>query len=95
VLLDATEKPVVFVIRAGLVQGYNPDTVRAAMLTAVEAFMAPANQTIGGTVLFRSVHALIMALLGISWAEFDAPTTDVVCAFNEFPVFGGLTVVFV
>lgn len=93
VLLDVTERPVIFTIRAGLIQGYDPVAVATATRAATEAFMAPANQAIGGTVLFRSIHALIMAIPGVSWAEFDAPTTDITCAVNEFPTFGGLTVV--
>jgi hypothetical protein len=95
VLLDVTEAPVSFSIRIGLVQGYDTNAVTTTIQIALEAFMAPTAQTIGGTVLFRDVHALVMAIPGISWAEFDAPTTDVTCASNEFPTFGGLAVVFV
>jgi hypothetical protein len=94
VLLDVTEKPITFAIRAGLVAGYDSAAVTAAIQTALEAFMAPTAQEIGGTNTFNAFHALVMAIPGLSWAEFDAPTADVTCDVNEFPTFGGLTVVY-
>ena len=94
VLLDVTDKPLTCAIRAGLVTGYDPAAVTAAIQAALEAFLAPTAQKIGGTNTFNDIHALVMAIPGLSWAEFDAPTTNVTCEVNEFPTFGGLTVVY-
>jgi hypothetical protein len=93
-LYDATEKSVVFSLRVGLVQGYDSSTVQAAIGTALETYMDPTNQAIGGTVSFASIHALVMAVPGVSWVEFISPVVDVTCLSSEFPTYGGLTVVF-
>lgn len=93
-LRDAVEKPVSFQLRAGITPGGVEQTVRLAITTAVETFMAPANQGIGQPVSFSILHNLVSRIANVSWVEFDSPATDVVPASNEIPSFGGLTVSF-
>ncbi len=93
-LYDADEKVVAFALRVGIVQGYNSTAVQSAIDTNLTAFFAPANRAIGETISFSLLHSTISIVPGVSWVEFDAPTGDVVCSSSEFPVYGGLTVVF-
>lgn len=94
-LRDASENPVSFQLRVGLIPGGVEQIVRSAIASALEAYMAPTNQGIGQAVSFTVLHSLVARIANVSWVEFDSPSTDVVPASNEIPTFGGLVVSFV
>lgn len=93
-LRDAIEKPIPFMLRIGISPGATEQAVLLAISSALESFMAPANQGIGEPVRFADLHNLVARIANVSWVEFDSPATDVVPAPNEIPTFGGLTVSF-
>jgi len=92
ILKDAVEIPVNVSVRIGVLQGYSSDSVRTAVIAALNSIFAPEDRTIGGSITFTELHAAASAVAGVSWVEFDAPMTGVTIANGQIPAAGAITV---
>ena len=92
VILNAIRKTINMSVRIGVLDGYLPATVQTAVGQALAAHMAPGNMSIEGRVYFADLHSIASAVQGLSWVEFDTPTTNVICGQGEFPVPGTIQV---
>ena len=92
VILNAIRKTINISVRIGVLDGYLPATVQTAVGQALAAHMAPGNMSIEGRVYFADLHSIASAVQGLSWVEFDTPTTNVICGQGEFPIAGTIQV---
>ena len=92
ILLDATEAPLSVAARIGVLPGYAAETVRNAVIAAIQGALAVENQSLGGTQAFLDLHRAAAAVAGCSWVEFDSPTGDVTSGLGELITAGTVSV---
>ncbi len=91
-LQSVTEIVVPVSVRIGVLAGYLPASVQAAVVLAIQSCFTLDRISVGSPLSFSLLHTACSRVVGVSWVEFDAPTTDVAISFGELPIVGDVLV---
>jgi len=92
ILLDAQTVAVNVSCRIGFAEGYNSVAVIAAVTAAINALFDVSQIGIGDTLTFSDLHSAVSSVVGVSWVEFDAPTTDVSTSTGKILTLGSINI---
>lgn len=91
---DATTVSVSVAARLNVAPGYQMESVRVAVISAINNCFTLPNVSIGDKLSFTTLNVSCNRIPGVNWIEFDTPRADVPISYGEIPVIGDITVVF-
>lgn len=78
--------------RIGVVPGYSPSVVSAALSTTLTNLFTLKQGVLGNPFSFSDMDIAAGRVPGVSWVEFDAPKQDVLMAYGQYPVIGPISI---
>jgi len=91
-LYDATEVPVNVTATIGIASGYTPSAVISDVSTAIQELLSPDGISIAEDLQLSELYSAVMAVSGVTYVNFTAPTAAVEADDGEILVDGTITI---
>jgi uncharacterized phage protein gp47/JayE len=91
-LTCAVPVPVPISCNIGVVAGYTPSVVVAAVTVALNNLFTIQKGVLGNPFSFGNMDLVVGRVPGVSWVQFLTPTIDVEMAYGQYPVAGAISV---